>query len=133
MKLIKIYLVLILSSALLIAGNSTKTEKQYEIQVDIFKGKTATVNSYIISNGKSVVVIDVQRATAEAKKLATVIKSKNLPLTHILITHGHPDHYIGIDWLHKEFPEAKIVVASKNIKQDIINFSEWMEKNRMAG
>lgn len=97
------------------------------IQVDIYKGEIATVNSYIFSNGKSLIVMDVQRATSEAKKLAETIKAKNLPLTHILVTHGHPDHYIGMDWLLKEFPEAQVVVANENIKRDIIGFSTWME------
>jgi len=97
------------------------------IEVDIYKGDVATVNSYIFSNGVSLIVMDVQRATSEAKKLGEVIKAKSLPLTHILISHGHPDHYIGMDWLLREFPDAKIVVANKDIKQDIIGFSTWME------
>lgn len=97
------------------------------IQVDIYKGEIATVNSFIFSNGKSLIVMDVQRATSEAKKLAKVIKAKGLPLTHVLISHGHPDHYTGMDWLLKEFPAASIVVANEDIKQDIIGFSTWME------
>ncbi len=35
------------------------------------------------------------------------IKNKGLPLTHIFITHGHPDHYTGMSWLSKTFPKAK--------------------------
>lgn len=97
------------------------------ITVDIFKGETASVNSYLFSNGQSLIVMDVQRSSAEAKKLAEVIKDKKLPLSHILITHGHPDHYIGMDYLSKAFPNAEIVVANQAIKQDIIGFSTWME------
>ena len=97
------------------------------VTVDIFEGETATVNSFIFSNGKSLVVMDVQRSTAEAKKLAKVIENKGLPLSHILITHGHPDHYTGISWLSKVFPKAKIIVANEEIKKDILGFSTWME------
>lgn len=97
------------------------------IQVHIYKGKIASVNSYIFSNGESLIVMDVQRATSEAKKLAEVIKAKGLPLTHILVSHGHPDHYTGMDWLLKVFPAAMVVVANEDIKQDIIGFSIWME------
>ena len=106
---------------------TSSNEKMNNLQVEVFKGDIATVNSYIFSNGKSIIVMDVQRATSEAKKLAEVIKSKKLPLTHILISHGHPDHYIGMDWLLKEFPDVKIVVADEGIKQDIKGFSTWME------
>ena len=103
------------------------TQATPSIKVDIFKGETASVNSYIFSNGKSLIVMDVQRSTAEARKLAKVIRAKQLPLTYILISHGHPDHYIGINRLLKEFPNAKVVVANQDIKQDIIGFSTWME------
>ena len=115
----------ILLSVLLAA--ITQAQASAAITVDIFKGETASVNSYIFSNGQSLIVMDVQRSTSEAQKLAKVIKAKEQPLSHILISHGHPDHYIGMDWLLKEFPEAKIVVANKSIKEDIIGFSTWME------
>lgn len=97
------------------------------LKVEVFKGQEASVNSYLFSNGESILVMDVLRNSQEAGLLAQKIKSKGLPLTHILITHGHPDHYIGMDCLKKEFPEAQIVVSRSEIKQDIINFSHWME------
>ncbi len=106
---------------------SSQVHAAGKIEVDIYKGEVATVNSYIFSNGESLIVMDVQRATSEAKKLAEVIRAKNLPLEYILISHGHPDHYIGMNWLMKEFPDAKIVVASEDIKKDIIGFSTYME------
>ena len=97
------------------------------LNVEVFKGTEASVNSYLFSNGQSMMVMDVLRNSKEAGELAQYIKSKGLPLTHILITHGHPDHYIGMDCLKSAFPEAKIVVASAGVKQDIIGFSTWME------
>ena len=63
--------------------------------------------------------MDVQRKSFEAQKLAEIIKAKHLPLTHMLISHGHTDHFTGMDWFHKEFPEATIVVANEAIKRDI--------------
>jgi len=118
---------IVLAATFLLTVAPTISHAANTITVDIFEGKTATVNSYIFSNGVSLVVMDVQRSTAEAKKLAKVIKDKQLPLTHILITHGHPDHYTGMSWLSKQFPKAKIVVANEAIKKDILGFSTWME------
>lgn len=118
---------IILTFAIVLTGTPLIAHASNKVTVDIFEGKTATVNSYIFSNSQSLVVMDVQRSTAEAKKLAQVIKSKKLPLSHILISHGHPDHYIGMNLLLKEFPSAIIVVANQEIKKDIIGFSTWME------
>ena len=85
----------------------------------MFKGGFATVNSFIFSNGKSIIVMDVQRKTAEAEKLVERVKSYNLPVTHVLITHGHTDHFTGMPLFRDEFPEAKIVVANEDIRKDI--------------
>ena len=97
------------------------------LKVDVFKGKEASVNSYVFSNGKSLMVMDVLRSTEDAKELTKFIKNKALPLTHILISHGHPDHYIGMDYLKKQFPDVEIMVSNKETKEDIIGFSNWME------
>ena len=97
------------------------------LQVEVFKGKEASVNSYIFNNGHSIVVMDLLRNSKEALDLAKFVKAKNLPVTHLLISHGHPDHYIGMEVLSKEFPAASIVVATENIKNDIIGFSNWMD------
>jgi len=97
------------------------------LTVEVFKGKEASVNSYLFNNGTSLMVVDVLRNSEEAREWAQSIKTKKLPLTHILITHGHPDHYIGMDIFKKEFPNTRIVVARPEVKQDIIGFSHWME------
>jgi len=118
---------IILAAMVLLLTAPSISHASEAVTVDIFEGNTATVNSYIFSNGNSLVVMDVQRSTTEAKKLAKVIKDKGLPLSHILISHGHPDHYTGMSWLLKAFPNAKIVVANEDIKKDILGFSTWME------
>jgi hypothetical protein len=116
-------------------------EKVYEappappkrVTVEMFKGGFATVNSFLFSNGQALVLLDAQRKATEARKLADLIKSKGLPLTHILISHGHTDHFTGMALLHREFPEAKIVVANQAIKQDVKDYAIYMDQGGATG
>lgn len=98
-----------------------------QIEVDMFKGDFATVNSFIFSNGKTLTIMDVQRKTYEAEKLVEVIKAKGLPVTQILITHGHTDHFTGMPLMRKAFPEAKIVVANEAIRDEIKAYAIYMD------
>ncbi|MEI6945791.1 MBL fold metallo-hydrolase [Paraflavisolibacter sp. H34] len=98
-----------------------------KLKVEVYQGRASSVNAYIFDNGQSIVLLDVLRSSLEAEKLAEHVKAKNLPVTHILISHGHPDHYMGINVMHQAFPNARIVVATPEIKADVKGFSAWME------
>jgi glyoxylase-like metal-dependent hydrolase (beta-lactamase superfamily II) len=104
-----------------------------QLHVEVYRGEFASVNSFIFSNGKSLVVMDVQRKSSEAKKLADLVKSKNLPLTHIIISHGHTDHFTGMALFHEGFPGAKIVVASEDIRRDIKEYAMYMDRGGATG
>lgn len=97
------------------------------IQLDVYNGIEASVNAFIFSDNQSIVLVDCLRNSKEAGDLAKVIKEKDKPLTHILITHGHPDHYLGLNVLKQQFSDTRIVVTTQDIKNDIIGFSTWME------
>src|SRR3982751_6503612 len=93
------------------------------IQLQVYNGTEASVNAYLFSDARSIILVDCLRNSKEASALADVIKSHGKPLTHILITHGHPDHYLGLNVMKAQFPDAKVVVAKQEIKNDILNFS----------
>jgi glyoxylase-like metal-dependent hydrolase (beta-lactamase superfamily II) len=48
----------------------------------------------------------------EVESLIALIRSNRLSLAEIWITHGHADHIMGLDRLHKEFPDAAIVISA---------------------
>ena len=97
------------------------------IHLDVYQGNEATVNAYLFSDNQSIILVDCLRNSEEAKALAEMIKKQNKTLTHILITHGHPDHYLGMNVMKQEFPNARVVVTTQEVKDDIIGFSTWME------
>jgi hypothetical protein len=97
------------------------------IKLDIYHGIEASVNAYLFSDNQSMILVDSLRNSKEAKNLSGFIKTQNKPLIYILITHGHPDHYLGLNVLKQQFPNTRIVVTKQEIKNDIIGFSKWME------
>lgn len=97
------------------------------IQLDVYHGKEASVNAYLFSDHQSIILVDCLRNSEEAVHLANRIKSHQKPLTHILITHGHPDHFLGMNVLKQQFPDARILVTKPEIKNDIMGFAAWME------
>jgi glyoxylase-like metal-dependent hydrolase (beta-lactamase superfamily II) len=77
--------------------------------------------------------MDVQRKSVEAQKLADLIRAKGLPLTHVFISHGHTDHFTGMDVFHRQFPQAKIVVASEAIRRDVKAYAIYMNSGGETG
>ncbi len=112
---------------MLLSSTTFTGAAENKLEVEMFKGGFATVNSFIFSNGKSIIVMDVQRKTYEAEKLVERVKAYNLPVTHILITHGHTDHFTGMPLFRDEFPDAKIVVANEDIRKDIKAYAIYMD------
>lgn len=103
------------------------------LEVDMHRGGFATVNSFIFSNGKTQIVMDVQRKSYEADRFIERVKAKKLPLTHILITHGHTDHFTGMARFRQAFPEARIVVATEEIKRAIKAYAVYMDSGGETG
>lgn len=102
-------------------------EKNTMITVERFKGEEADVNSYLLSDANNIIVVDLLRNSAEAEKLADYIEASDKKLKSIFITHGHPDHYMGLGVFQRRFPDVPVQVASVEIRDDIIQFSQWME------
>ncbi|MBE1582733.1 MBL fold metallo-hydrolase [Nonomuraea angiospora] len=109
------------------ASERKGTSEKVKISVTVHKGGFATVNSYILSNGRSLTVIDVQRTKAEAQKLADQVRRLGLPLRQVLITHGHTDHFAGMPLFRDQFPQARILAANKNIRRDIKDYAVYMD------
>lgn len=124
---------LVAASLVVLAAGASVPVIAQPLQVEVYKGDFATVNSFIFSNGKSLVVMDVQRKSFEAEKLAALVKSKQLPLTHVFISHGHTDHFTGMDVFHREFPQAQIVVASEAIRRDVKDYAIYMDSGGETG
>ena len=76
----------------------------------------ASVNSYLISGATDALLVDAQLVNSEATKLAAMVKASGKNLKWIYITHGHPDHFEGLQVLQKEFPNAELLARPKVVQ-----------------
>ena len=90
--------------------------------------------SVIILGEKQAVLIDAQWKPSDAQQVADMIRESGRELTHILITHGHPDHYWGLGTILEQFPRAK-VLARKGTRDEIANqfAAKWIHWQPMMG
>lgn len=63
----------------------------------------------LISGEKEAVLIDALITTAEAEQLVEWIRTKKKTLTTVYITHGHGDHFFGLNTVLAAFPQARAV------------------------
>lgn len=75
-----------------------------------------SVNTHWIETRNSVIVIDTQRDTLHAAEALAAVKALGKPVTAILVTHGHPDHYTGLEQFRKEWPNADIYASAETIR-----------------
>jgi glyoxylase-like metal-dependent hydrolase (beta-lactamase superfamily II) len=97
------------------------------VEIERYPGNEASVNSYLISDARNLIVVDLLRNSREAEALADHVESTGKKLDLIFVSHGHPDHYIGLGVFHSRFPDVPIKVASSNVRDDIVHFSTYME------
>ncbi|MBV8638259.1 MAG: MBL fold metallo-hydrolase [Candidatus Eremiobacteraeota bacterium] len=81
---------------------------------DSSKQATFPASSASLFTGENeAVLIDALLTTAEASRLCEWIRAKNKELTTIYITHGHGDHFFGLNTILDAFPDAKAVTLSE--------------------
>ena len=54
--------------------------------------------------------------------LKKIKKTSNLPISHVIITHSHPDHFLGTEALMAENP---IVIGHEKLNRSMINNFEF--------
>lgn len=75
------------------------------------------VTSTLVAGEKDAVLIDAQFSKADAHRLVAAILESKKNLTHVYVTHFHPDHYFGLEVIKQAFPKAKLVALPGAVKE----------------
>jgi glyoxylase-like metal-dependent hydrolase (beta-lactamase superfamily II) len=122
------------------------TANPAELQLQVFVSPTHPIGndgltfspttSTLIYGEREVVLVDAQFIKNDIDELGNVIEDLGKTLTTIFITHGHADHYFGVDLLAERFPGVRVVATAKVVadivdrgSQDLGTFSAWFGDN----
>lgn len=82
-------------------------------------------NSYLISGRSEAIVFDIFMLHSDAVHLAKEIEDSGKALKAVMISHAHPDHFMGTDAIVERFPNVP-VLSTTNVIRDIKEDSPWM-------
>jgi glyoxylase-like metal-dependent hydrolase (beta-lactamase superfamily II) len=74
------------------------------------------IASTLISGERDAVLVDPPMTTEQTAQLIRWIESSGKTLKHIVITHGHGDHWFGTGPLVKRFPDVTVLAAPGTIE-----------------
>lgn len=75
-------------------------------------------NSYLISGRSEAILFDVFMLRSDAEQLVDGIAKSGKSLKTVMVSHAHPDHFMGLDLITERFPKAR-VVSTQNVVADI--------------
>lgn len=75
-------------------------------------------NSYLISGRSEAILFDVFMLRSDAEQLVDGIAKYGKSLKTVMVSHAHPDHFMGLDLITERFPKAR-VVSTQNVVADI--------------
>jgi glyoxylase-like metal-dependent hydrolase (beta-lactamase superfamily II) len=79
-------------------------------------------DSTLIYGERDAILIDASQLLSDTHRMIADIIPMRKNLTHIYVSHFHPDHHFGLQVLKNAFPKAKIV-ALPSVVKDIVSTS----------
>jgi hypothetical protein len=80
-------------------------------------------NSHVISGPTESLLIDGQFLLTDAAEMSALLRRELPPLRQIFVTHGHPDHYFGLQAVLDVFPQARVIATEAVIADIAATFS----------
>jgi len=76
-------------------------------KIHTFAPAPMAATTHIVETAEGLVVIDAQQFVSGAKEVIAYVRSLNKPVRRLIISHGHPDHWLGLgEW--GEVPASSI-------------------------
>ena len=106
------------------------------LQLEIYTGQFSGIgeNSFTLLGENEAIQIDAPWLLGDGEILAERLQNHGRELTHILLTHGHPDHYMGLAPLVEAFPNVQVLARQPVIDEIATQFqSKWVHWEPLYG
>jgi glyoxylase-like metal-dependent hydrolase (beta-lactamase superfamily II) len=84
-------------------------------------------NSTLIYGERDAILVDASQLLSDTHRMIADIIPMRKKLTHIYVSHFHPDHHFGLLVLQHAFPNAKIVALPSVVKDIVVTSSDKVE------
>jgi glyoxylase-like metal-dependent hydrolase (beta-lactamase superfamily II) len=84
-------------------------------------------NSTLIYGERDAILVDASQLLSDTHKMISEIIPMRKNLTHIYVSHFHPDHHFGLEVLRFAFPHAKIVALPSVVKDIVFTSSDKVD------
>jgi glyoxylase-like metal-dependent hydrolase (beta-lactamase superfamily II) len=84
-------------------------------------------NSTLVYGERDAILVDASQLLSDTHRMIAEIIPMRKNLTHIYVSHFHPDHHFGLLVLQHAFPNAKIVALPSVVKDIVYTSSDKVE------
>lgn len=97
----------------------------YQVFMHSYAGFNST--STLFYGERDAILVDATQLLSDAHRLAAdlILAGKNL--THIYVSHFHPDHHFGVGVLKSAFPRAHVVALPSVVKDIVFTTNDKVE------
>ncbi len=98
---------------------------KYRVFVHSHLGVNST--STLFYGERDAVLVDASQLLSDTHRMVAEIILARKNLTHIYVSHFHPDHHFGLGVLQDAFPRAKIVALPSVVRDIVFTSSDKLD------
>ncbi len=98
---------------------------RYKVFLHSYLGFQST--STLFYGERDAVLIDASQLLSDAHRMVAGLIPLRKNLTHIYVSHFHPDHHFGLGVLQQAFPRAKIVALPSVVRDIVFTSSDKLD------
>ncbi|MEM6992846.1 MAG: MBL fold metallo-hydrolase [Myxococcota bacterium] len=77
---------------------------------------SASTATHVIESDEGLIVVDTQMLRDYARQFRAYVDGLDKPITHVIVSHAHPDHYFGLEFF-EDRPTYALPATRQQVRQ----------------